>query len=148
VAVELSPGSRKDRNGDGDRANHREKLSRQVKLKLRNLYLRFPKNVACNICSWSGGIVPATLHAMPSAGNVDRRSGTGCLVDALAIPSGLTLKSLPMASAFSILAGGLTTPLFKPRASTYKTADFMRDDVDAQLDLTNMPSQRMRQSIC
>ena len=33
-----------------------------------------------------------------------------------------------------------TTPLLKPRAKSYKTADFMRDDVDEKLDLTNMPS--------
>ena len=27
---------------------------RQIRLKLRNLFLRLPKNVECNVCGWSG----------------------------------------------------------------------------------------------
>ena len=119
------------------------RLAKRVKLKLRNIYMRLPKNVACNICGWSGRhLASDSWHEHAVCWKCRSQVRHRLLVDALQFIPGLSLKELADGKRILHFAPeGLTTPLFMPRAATYKTADFMRDDVDAQLDLTNMPSQ-------
>ena len=119
------------------------KLARRVKLKLRNLCLRFPKNVACNICGWSGEYLASdSWHPHTVCWKCRSLVRHRLLVAALTHIDGLKLPDLAVGKRILHFAPEqLTTPLFKPHAASYKTADFMRDDVDAQLDLTNMPSQ-------
>jgi SAM-dependent methyltransferase len=119
------------------------RLGKRVKLKLRNLYLRYPKNVECNICGWSGRHFASDCwHPQTVCWKCRSLVRHRLLVDALNHIEGLKLADLAVGKRILHFAPEqLTTPLFKPNAASYKTADFMRDDVDAQLDLTNMPSQ-------
>ena len=119
------------------------KLSKKVKLKLRNLYLRYPKSVECNICGWSGRhLASDDWHPQTVCWKCRSLVRHRLLTAALHEIEGLTLKDLAVGKRVLHFAPErLTTPLFKPQSASYKTADFMRDDVDAQLDLTNMPSQ-------
>jgi len=119
------------------------KLGKRIKLKLRNLYLRYPKLVACNICNWSGRhFASDQWHPHTVCWKCRSLVRHRLLAAALERIPGLTLAELADGKRVLHFAPEhLTTPLFKPRAASYKTADFMRTDVDAQLDLTNMPSQ-------
>jgi len=63
------------------------------------------------------------------------------LVDSLRLLDGVKFKDLVDAKrVLHFSPERLTTPLFKPTASKYTTADFLRTDTDIQLDLTNMPA--------
>ncbi|HET6251203.1 MAG TPA: class I SAM-dependent methyltransferase [Tepidisphaeraceae bacterium] len=120
-----------------------KKLGKQVKLKLRNLCMRFPKNVECNICHWSGRrFASDDWHPFTVCWKCRSLLRHRLLTDALHHIEGLSLKDLVVGKRILHFAPErLTTPLFKPNAASYKTADFMRDDVDAKYDLTNMPAQ-------
>ena len=120
-----------------------QKLGKQVRLKLRNLYMRFPKNVECNICGWSGRhFASDEWHPFTVCWKCRSLVRHRLLTDALHHIEGLSLKDLVAGKRVLHFAPErLTTPLFKPQSAGYKTADFMRDDVDAQYDLTNMPAQ-------
>jgi len=118
-------------------------LGRQVKLKLRNLYLRFPKLVECNICHWSGRRLNSDdWHPFTVCWKCRSQVRHRLLKAALDQLPGLSLADLAVGKRILHFAPeGFTTPLFKPLAASYKTADFMRDDVDAKLDVTDMPSE-------
>lgn len=117
------------------------KLSRKIRLKLRNIYMRFPKNVACNICGWSGRHLASDFwHPETVCWKCRSLVRHRLLVEALNTLPGLSRKDLIEGKRVLHFAPeGLTTPIFNHNASSYRTADFMRDDVDLKLDLTNMP---------
>jgi SAM-dependent methyltransferase len=119
-----------------------EKLGRKLKLKLRNVYMRYPKSVACNICGWSGRRFANDLwHSAIVCWTCRSQVRHRLLAQALNTLPGLTAKELAGGKRVLHFAPeALTTPFFKPLAASYKTTDFMRDDVDLQLDLTDMPS--------
>jgi SAM-dependent methyltransferase len=63
------------------------------------------------------------------------------MIEALSRIDGLTFADLvDRKRVLHFSPEQLTTPLIQPRAGSYRTADFCRDDVDERLDLTNMPS--------
>ncbi|HWE01963.1 MAG TPA: class I SAM-dependent methyltransferase [Tepidisphaeraceae bacterium] len=117
-------------------------MARRVKLKLRNIYMRFPKLVECNICSWSGRHFNSDQwHPYTVCWKCRSQVRHRLLAAAVHQIPGLSLAELAYGKRILHFAPeGFTTPLFKARAAHYKTADFMRDDVDARLDVTNMPS--------
>lgn len=119
------------------------RLLKKVRLKLRNVYLRFPIRVECNICHWRGRhLASDSWHPYTvcwKCRSLVRHRLLKAAVDHL---DGLGLSELAYGKRVLHFAPErLTTPLFKPRAASYKTADFMRTDVDAHLDLTHMPSE-------
>ncbi len=118
-------------------------LSHHIRLKLRNLSLRFPKTVECNICHWTGRHMGSDeWHPHTICWKCRSAVRHRLLTEAVRSLDGLTLHDLADSKRILHFAPERqTTPLFASRAASYKTADFMRDDVDARLDLTNMPSQ-------
>ena len=120
----------------------KSKLAKNVRLKLRNLYLRFPKNVECNICRWSGRHFNSDQwHPRTVCWKCRSLVRHRLLVETLNRIEGVTWKDLVDGKrVLHFSPERLTTPLLAPRASSYKTADFFRTDTDLQIDLTNMPS--------
>jgi len=115
---------------------------RQIRLKLRNLLLRFPKNVECNVCGWSGRhLASDDWHPHSVCWKCRSQVRHRLMIESLTRIDGLTYKDLIDGKRILHFSPEVqTTGLIKPRAKTYCTADFMRDDVDEKLDLTNMPS--------
>src|SRR5690349_751479 len=116
-------------------------IARRVRLKLRNLSLRFPKNVRCNICGWSGRhLAGDDWHPLTVCWHCRSQVRHRLMVEALNRIDGLQWKDLvDQKRVLHFSPERQTTPLIKPRAAQYRTADFARDDVDLKLDLTNMP---------
>ncbi len=116
-------------------------IARRVRLKLRSLSLRFPKNVRCNICGWSGRhLASDDWHPFTVCWHCRSQVRHRLMVEALNRIDGLQWKDLvDQKRVLHFSPERQTTPLIKPRAAQYRTADFARDDVDLKLDLTNMP---------
>jgi predicted SAM-dependent methyltransferase/predicted Zn-ribbon and HTH transcriptional regulator len=117
-------------------------LVKKVRQKARSLYLKFPKNVECNICGWSGRhLASDDWHEHSVCWRCRSQVRHRLMVEALSRLDGLTYKDLVDGKSVLHFSPEVqTTPLLRPRAGSYRTADFMREDVDEQLDLTNMPS--------
>lgn len=117
-------------------------LARRLKLKLRNILLRFPRRVECNICGWSGRhLASDEWHPHTVCWKCRSLVRHRLLVDSLALLDGVKFSDLVEGRrVLHFSPERLTTPLFKPRSAAYTTADFLRTDTDLQLDLTNMPS--------
>ena len=96
------------------------KLGKRVKLKLRNLYLRFPKNVECNICGWSGRHLNSDLwHPHTVCWKCRSLVRHRLLVEAMNQIEGLKLADLAVGKRILHFAPEpLTTPLFKPNAAS------------------------------
>ena len=119
-----------------------QQLGKRIQRKLRNLSLRFPKTVECNICGWSGRhLASDDWHPHSVCWKCRSQVRHRLMVEALTRLEGLTFKDLVDGKrVLHFSPEHQTTPLIQPRAGSYKTADYSRDDVDEQLDLTNMPS--------
>lgn len=117
------------------------RLAKTLRQKLRSLYLKFPKNVQCNICGWSGRhLASDDWHPHSVCWKCRSQVRHRLMVETLTRIDGLTFKDLVDGKrVLHFSPEHQTTPLIQPRASSYRTADFMRDDVDENLDLTNMP---------
>lgn len=117
-------------------------LLRKARRKLRNIALRFPRNVCCNVCGWSGRhFASDDWHEHSVCWKCRSQVRHRLMVAALNLIEGL--KYIDLVDGKRVLHFSpeqQTTPLIKPRAASYRTADFSRDDVDEKLDLTDMPS--------
>jgi len=117
-------------------------LLRKARRKLRNIALRFPRNVCCNVCGWSGRhFASDDWHPHSVCWKCRSQVRHRLMVAALNRIEGLTYADLVDGKrVLHFSPEQQTTPLIKPRAASYRTADFSRDDVDEKLDLTDMPS--------
>jgi SAM-dependent methyltransferase len=117
-------------------------LNRKVRGKVRWLYLTHPKKVQCNVCGWSGrhfnsdGWHPFTI-CWKCGSSVRHR----LLIESFNRIEGLTYRDIIDGKRILHFAPeSQLIGLLKPRAGSYRTTDFCRDDLDLKLDLTNMPS--------
>lgn len=114
----------------------------KVRWRLNDLYLRYPKRVTCNVCGWEGRRFNSDeWHKYVICRRCRSHVRHRLLAAALSRVEGLTLKDLVDGKRVLHFAPERrTTQLIKPRAGSYRTADFMAPNVDLQLDLTDMPA--------
>ena len=114
----------------------------RVKQKLRNLRRRFPRRVVCNICGWGGRQFDGdNWHPYTICWKCRSQVRHRLFIEALKRIEGLTFANLVDGRRILHFSPEeQTTALLEPRAASYRTADFCRDDVDEKLDITSMPS--------
>lgn len=117
-------------------------LLQRVKGRIRGLSRRFPRNVECNICGWWGRRLQSDAwHPYTVCWQCRSHVRHRLLVATWQRIERLRFEDLVDGKRILHFAPeDFMTRLLKPRAAGYRTTDFMRDDVDEKLDLTDMPS--------
>lgn len=110
--------------------------------KLRSLSRRFPRNVVCNICGWWGRRFDSDpWHPYTVCWQCHSMVRHRLFVEAWNRIDGLRYQDIIDGKRILHFAPEeQTTRLLKPRAGSYRTADFMTGNVDEKLDLCNMPT--------
>lgn len=110
--------------------------------KIRRLGRRFPRKVECNICGWWGRRFNSDQwHPYTVCWQCHSMVRHRLFVEAWNRIEGLRFQDIIDSKRILHFAPEeLTTRMLKSRAGSYRTADFMAENVDEKLDLCNMPS--------
>lgn len=117
-------------------------LVQRITTKIRTLSRRIPRRVACNLCGWWGRrFDDDPWHPYTVCWNCQSQIRHRLLVAAWQRIDGLKYENLVDGKRVLHFAYEESTRrLLRPRAASYRTADFMAENVDERLDLSNMPS--------
>jgi SAM-dependent methyltransferase len=117
------------------------RLRGRLRYKLRQAFLALPKNVACNVCGWTGRrFVSDAWHEHVVCMRCRSQVRHRLMLATLLHHPGLTWGDLVDGKRVLHFAPEQSLDkLFRARAAKYTTADYMRDGVDLKLDMTNMP---------
>lgn len=117
-------------------------LVQRITSKIRTLSRRFPRRVDCNLCGWWGRRFDSDpWHPYTVCWNCHSQIRHRLFVGAWQRIDGLRYADLIDGKRILHFAYEESTRrLLQPRAARYRTADFMADNVDERLDLSNMPS--------
>ena len=103
-------------------------------------FLSFPKNVECNICGWKGRhFLSDSWHKNTTCPSCNSDIRHRLLIAALNLIPDLSYDKIVKEKNILHFAPetGIMS-IIKKRTHFYKTADFLRDDVDIQIDISNM----------
>lgn len=116
------------------------RILRKIKNRINRYFVKFPRRVQCNLCNWQGRrFLSDAWHPYticPGCGSQVRHR---LMVAAMSTFESLSFGTLVKGkNVLHFAPEPLLSPLLIAESNRYTTADYIRDDVDLQLDMCDL----------